>query len=50
MKVNIRQIEKIRNGLLKAIEDKKSFVQHFAKGGNVEDFKPEVKRTVVRPV
>lgn len=44
-----KQIEKLKNGLLKSIKDQQSFMNHFANGGKVEDFKSKENRTVVRP-
>ena len=48
--INKKQSEKIREGFLKAIEDKKAFMNHFTNGGSVEDFKPKERRNVVRPI
>lgn len=50
MKPNTEQIAKIKAGLIKAVKEKQAFVKHFADGGNVEGFKPQENRTVVRPV
>jgi len=50
MKTNKQNIEKLRSGFRKALQEKKDFMEHFAKGGSVEDFKPKEKRTVVRPI
>ena len=48
--ISQKESERIRNGFVKAIEDKKAFVKHFSNGGSVEDFKPKDKRRVVRPI
>lgn len=50
MKPTAKQIAKMRAGFMKAIKEKKTFVEHFANGGKVADFKPKESRTVVRPV
>jgi hypothetical protein len=50
MKPTSEQIAKIKDGLVKAIKEKQAFVKHFANGGNVEDFKPQENRNVVRPL
>jgi hypothetical protein len=50
MKPTTEQIAKMKAGLMKAVKEKQAFVDHFANGGKVEDFKSQENRTVVRPV
>ena len=49
MTITIKQIEKMKNSLIKAIKEQKVFIEHFSNGGKVEDFKPQETRKVVRP-
>jgi hypothetical protein len=49
MKPTSKQIEKIKEGLLKASNEKQAFVAHFKEGGKVEDLKIQESRTIVRP-
>ncbi len=44
------QISKMQISFQKAVKEKQAFVDYFAKGGKIEDFKAEDKREVVRPI
>lgn len=39
--------QKVKAGIMKAVKEKQAFVEHFANGGKVEDFKPQESRKVV---
>ena len=50
MKPTKEQISKMQLSFQKAVKEKQAFVDYFAKGGKIEDFKSEDKRKVVRPI